>query len=191
MKETSQRILDGAIRVFGRDGVSGATTREIARVARVNEVTLFRYFKNKNELLRQVILQSAKRYEHVFAEASFETPDDLRRTVKTYAGIYVRVLCDKEDFVRTFLGEMNRHLKLCRSLFVGSIKPARQKFINYLLAAQKARLIRKDLDVAIAADALTGMLLTGILRRPLTESAYSNARYVETCVELFLKGIER
>ncbi len=42
MKETEQRILDAAMRVFGRDGVSGATTREIARVARVNEVTLFR-----------------------------------------------------------------------------------------------------------------------------------------------------
>ena len=45
-------------------------------------------------------------------------------------------------------------------------------------------------DVITAADALTGMLLAGILRRPLTESTYGNARYVETCVELFLKGIE-
>ncbi|MCE0523296.1 MAG: TetR/AcrR family transcriptional regulator [Methylacidiphilales bacterium] len=190
MKDTRQRILDAAIRVFGRDGVSGATTREIARVAKVNEVTLFRYFKNKNELLRQVILQSARRYEHVFAEASFETPDDLRRTVKTYAAIYVSTLRDREDFIRTFLGEINRRLKLCRSLFVGSIKPARQKFIHYLQAAQKARLVRQDLDVTIAADALTGMLLAGILRRPLTESVYSYTRYSETCVELFLEGIE-
>ena len=98
---------------------------------------------------------------------------------------------DNEAFVRTFMGEMNRHLKLCRSLFAGAVKPARQKFINYLRAAQKARLVRKDLDPATAADALTGMLLAGILRRPLTESAYSNARYVETCVEIFMKGIER
>jgi len=34
-------------------------------------------------------------------------------------------------------------------------------------------------------------LLAGALRRPLTESIYSSRRYVETCVELFLKGIER
>ncbi len=69
MKDTRQRILDAALAVFGRDGISGATTREIARVAKVNEVTLFRYFKNKNELLRQTILCSASRYEQVFAEA--------------------------------------------------------------------------------------------------------------------------
>jgi AcrR family transcriptional regulator len=191
MKDTSQRILDAALRVFGRDGVSGATTREIARVAKVNEVTLFRYFKNKNELLRQVVMQSSKRYGQVFAGASLDTPDDLRRTVRTFAETYAQKLRDNEDFVRTFMGEINRHLKLCRSLFVESVKPVRQKFIAYLEAAQKGRLVRKDLDPTIAADALTGMLMAGALRRPLTESIYSSRRYVGTCVELFLKGIER
>ena len=132
MKETSRQILDAAIRVFGRDGVSGATTREIARAAKVNEVTLFRYFKNKNELLRQVVLQSCKRYEQVFADASLESIDDLRRTVRTYAETYAQKLRDNEDLVRTFMGELKRHLKLGRRLFVESAKPVRQKFIAYL-----------------------------------------------------------
>jgi len=191
MKDTGPRILDAAVRVFGRDGVSGATTREIARVAKVNEVTLFRHFRNKNELLRQVVMQSAKRYGQVFAGASVKTPDDLRRTVRTYAEAHTRKLRDNEDFVRTFIGEMNRNPKLCRSLFVEAAKPVRQKFIAYLQAAQKAGLVRKDLDPTTAVDALSGMLLAGALRRPLTESIYSSRRYVETCVELFLKGIER
>src|ERR1700685_3186873 len=105
MKETSRQILDAAIRVFGRDGVSGATTREIARVAKVNEVTLFRYFKNKNELLRQVVLQSCKRYEQVFAGASVATHGDLRRTVRNYAEPYAKKVHENEDLVRTFMGE--------------------------------------------------------------------------------------
>lgn len=191
MKETGERILEAAIHVFGRDGVSGATTREIARVARVNEVTLFRYFKSKNELLRQVVLQSCKRYEQVFADASLDSITDVRRTVRNYAETCAQKLRANEDFVRTFMGEMKRNLKLCRRLFVEAAKPGRQKFIDYLKAAQQARLIRKDLDVTIAADTLTGMLTAGILRRPLTESAYSNEQYVKTSVELFLKGIER
>jgi AcrR family transcriptional regulator len=191
MKETSRRLLDAALRVFGRDGVSGATTREIARVAKVNEVTLFRYFRNKNELLRQVVLQSCKRYEQVFADASLETVDDLRRTVRSYAGTCAKKVLENEDLVRTFMGELKRHLKLSRRLFVESAKASRQKFIAYLQAAQKAGLVRRDLDPVTAADALSGMLMAGALRRPLTESIYSNRRYVETCVELFLKGIER
>jgi AcrR family transcriptional regulator len=190
MNDTSQRILNAALRVFGRDGVSGATTREISRVAKVNEVTLFRYFKNKNELLRQVVLQSCTRYEEVFADASVETPEELRRTVRTYAKACAQKLTENEDLVRTFMGELKRHLKLSRRLFVESAKPGRQKFIAYLKAAQEARLVRKDLDATILADALTGMLLSGTLRRPLTDSVYRHEDFVTTCVELFLKGIE-
>jgi AcrR family transcriptional regulator len=191
MKETSQKILDAAMTVFSRDGVSGATTREIARVAKVNEVTLFRYFKNKNELLRQAVLCSATRYEQVFAEASLESPQDLRRTVVSYAQAYANKLRENEDLVRTFMGELTRHLKLCRSLFVESSKASRHKFIAYLQDGQKAGLVRKEIDAETAADALTGMLMSGALRRPLTDSYYSSKRYVNTCVDLFLKGIER
>jgi len=190
MKDTRQKILDAAIRVFSRDGVTGATTREIARVARVNEVTLFRYFRNKNELLHQMVLQSCKRYEQVFADASVDSIDDLRRMVRTYGEACAGKLRDNEDLVRTFMGELKRHLKLCRRLFVESAKPTREKFIAYLKAAKKAGLIRKDVDPVAAADALTGMLMSGALRRPLTESMYSSKHYVQTCIDLFLKGIE-
>jgi AcrR family transcriptional regulator len=191
MKDTSQRILDAALKVFSRDGISGATTREIARVAKVNEVTLFRYFKNKNELLRQAVMCSANRYEQVFAEASLDSSTDLRRTVASYAQAHATKLRDNEDLVRTFMGELNRHLKLWRSLFVEASKSSRQKFIAYLQDAQKAGLVRKEIDAETAADALTGMLMSGALRRPLTDSYYSSKRYVDTCVDLFLKGIER
>jgi len=190
MKDTNQRILEAATRVFARDGVSGATTRAIARAARVNEVTLFRHFKSKEELLRQVVIQCSKRCEHVFAEAPFETKADLRRTVQTFTAAFARMLQDNEDFVRTFLGELNRHPKLCQRLFVESAKSARQKFIAYLKAAQKSGLVSSGMDATTSADALTGMLLAGMIRRPLTESIYTRERYVASCLKLFLKGIE-
>jgi hypothetical protein len=134
---------------------------------------------------------SASRYEQVFAEASVKSPGDLHRTVRSYAQAYSVKLRENEGLVRTFMGEMNRHLKLWRSLFAEAAKTSRGKFINYLRAGQKAGLVRNDLDAERAADALTGMLMAGVLRRPLTESFYSSESYTETCVEIFLKGIER
>jgi len=109
MKSTEQRILDAAMRVFARDGVSGATTREIARVARVNEVTLFRHFRSKDELLRQMVVRSCQRYREIFAGAAVGTPADLRRTVRDYAEMHAQRLYDNEDLVRTFMGELKRH----------------------------------------------------------------------------------
>ena len=190
MKTTEEKILRAATQVFARHGVSGATTRAIARQARVNEVTLFRHFKNKNELLRRVILQSSRRFEQVFSAAPLKTASDLRRTVENYASVYVEKLSENEEFVRTFLGELNRHLKLCRSLFVEAGRPVRQRFVAYLRAARRNGLVRADLDVVTAADALSAMLLGGIMRRPLTAAEYSTRRYVKTCVKLYLKGIQ-
>ena len=189
MTDTSQRILEAATRVFARDGVSGATTREIARLAKVNEVTIFRYFKNKDELLRQVVLQSCRRYEFAFTETPVKTAADLRRTVEAYTAVLMRKLRENEEFIRTFYGELKRHPKLCRRLFVESGKPVRQKFIDFLLDAQKKGLVRPELDPITTADALTGMLVAGILRRPLTDPEYSNERYCATCLDLFLRGI--
>ena len=190
MKDTGQKILDAASKVFSRDGLSGATTREIARVAKVNEVTLFRHFKNKEELLRQVVLQSCKRFGPVFADAPFETRKDLHRTVETFAAVYAAKVLDNEEFIRTFFGEIKRHPDLWRRLFVDSSESVRGRFIAYLTSARKKKLIRNDINVDIAADSFTGMLFVGVLRRPLTDAIYPNERYVKTCVEIFLKGIE-
>jgi AcrR family transcriptional regulator len=187
MKETEQRILDAAMRVFGRDGVSGATTREIARVARVNEVTLFRHFRNKNELLRQMVLCSAKQYDLVFASASVKSRAEFRKTVRSFAKAYQQKLRSHEDLVRTFIGELKRHLKLSRRLFGEGSKNSRLRFIDYLKSAH----VRKDIDPVAATDAFGGMMMSGVLRRPLTESYYSLDHYFDTSVKLFLKGIEK
>ena len=191
MQTTEDRILEAARRAFGRDGVSGATTREIARLAKVNEVTLFRYFKSKNELLRQVVLKTALQYEDIFADAPFATAEDLGRTVRMFAEVYVKVLRKKEEFIRTFLGELNRQPKLCRGLFVESSKHVRSKFIDYLGRVQKEGLILPGIDPVTTADALTGMLLAGVLRRPLTEPEYSNENFTKNCTEIFLRGIQK
>ena len=65
-----ERLIITAIEVIDELGIQGLSTREIARRQDVSEATLFRHYKNKNELLLGVldhfskfdneILQSAK-----------------------------------------------------------------------------------------------------------------------------------
>ena len=51
MDDTNQRIMDAALKLFGKVGYTRATTRAIAESANVNEVTLFRHFGSKKGLL--------------------------------------------------------------------------------------------------------------------------------------------
>ena len=50
-EDTRQRIITAAIQLFGQVGYARASTRLIAETAGVNEVTLFRHFGNKKNLL--------------------------------------------------------------------------------------------------------------------------------------------
>ena len=47
---TEARIVEAAAQLFSRHGYKGASTRDISNLAKVNEVTLFRYFPRKTEL---------------------------------------------------------------------------------------------------------------------------------------------
>ena len=54
-----EALIDAAIRVFSEAGLRGATTRRIAQEADVNEVTLFRHFKSKDDLITAALEQFA------------------------------------------------------------------------------------------------------------------------------------
>jgi AcrR family transcriptional regulator len=58
MEDTEQRILDAALKVFASEGYTGATTRRIAEEANVAEVTLFRKFQSKENLLKEVLIHN-------------------------------------------------------------------------------------------------------------------------------------
>lgn len=49
------RLLKAATALFAAKGFHQTSTREVARKARVNEITIFRHFKNKQELYLQVL----------------------------------------------------------------------------------------------------------------------------------------
>jgi AcrR family transcriptional regulator len=57
-EETRERIVAAAREVIARKGKRGATTREIADAAGVNEATLFRHFGNKEQLIVEVARKS-------------------------------------------------------------------------------------------------------------------------------------
>lgn len=59
----SDQVLDGALRIFKRDGYSGASVEEVAEIANVAKATVYSYFPSKNILFRRVMKRSLSQEE--------------------------------------------------------------------------------------------------------------------------------
>src|ERR1700676_2543396 len=62
LRERYNAILDAASLVFAESGFEGASTAEMARRAGVSERVIYRYFKNKRDLLQKVLELFSERF---------------------------------------------------------------------------------------------------------------------------------
>ncbi len=188
--QTRQRLLDAAAKIFSRDGFQGATTREIAREADVNEVTLFRHFRSRDELLKAT-LERGLLEECRFIEQHPSWSTDLRTGIANYVRAYNALLENKEALSRALIGEARLLPDSVRQMVVGLVEPLKQKLIERLRAAQEAGLVRQNLNLACAVDILRDALYSGMLARTgWGREAYSVDEYLETVIETFVRGIE-
>lgn len=81
---TEQRILEAALKIFASEGYTGATTRRIAEEANVAEVTLFRKFQSKENLLREVLIQNRTAFSALDTLFLIEKMQTLRQTFASW-----------------------------------------------------------------------------------------------------------
>ena len=182
----AERLLDAAVAVFSREGISSATTREIAREAGVNEVTLFRNFQTKQGLLSAVL-------ERAFlpGEEIAELPNgSIEGAVRNFAA---------EDFarkrrnialMRVLVGESHRLGEHEKEILSRIFQPWKERLANRLREARDRGLIREEVDPMIVVDQLVAMTFVGALRADkMGFTDYTPDHYLDACVDLILNGI--
>ena len=182
---TRERIIAAATIVFAERGIQGATTREMAARAEINEVTLFRHFKSKDLLLTAVVQSIVQRYW-----SSFDTdPDwtyDPAVDIAGFAQRYFKTINENHALFRTFVGEADRFPDRSKMVIKEAFRPLRKSLIGYLAECRRRSLVRPSLDAEIAADSLTGMLFSAMLRK---HRDYSDQDFIQGAVDIFIGGI--
>jgi AcrR family transcriptional regulator len=182
------RLLEAAVRIFSKQGWQ-ATTREIAREAGVNEVTLFRLFGSKRELLQEVVGSLVCRNRDLLAEAE-RTHGTLREILEHFAAAYHVNLSKSADFIRVSLGEFVRNPAEAKAVMSGVVKPMRHQFLEILTERQKRGEIRADVNCETVLDLFIGMLFSNVIKPTLTKVSYTPEDYRKLCVEFVMRGIE-
>jgi AcrR family transcriptional regulator len=91
MKTTERRILQAATKLFSEYGYSNVSTKSIAETAGVNELTIFRHFKTKSNLLQSVIRHFS--YEgNIIQKIQSEITGDLYEDIRIFTRVYYKFL---------------------------------------------------------------------------------------------------
>lgn len=94
---TEQRILEAALKIFASEGYTGATTRRIAEEANVAEVTLFRKFQSKENLLREVLLTNRTSFSVLDNLFQPEKDVNIETDLRTLGKNLSKVMKDKKE----------------------------------------------------------------------------------------------
>ena len=185
-----QLLLSAAARVFARDGLEGATTREISRVAGVNEVTLFRHFGTKEHLIEAVVGSTFGK-RALGAAQLHPARRSLHADLAAFARDYEEQLLENLPLIRTIVGEIHRHALCQHQALKGIFWPMREALVERLERASRSGEARPGLNAPIAADMLAGAIFSSVLRRagPGAMRGYSAAEYRDACVDTFIHGI--
>lgn len=180
------RIVNAAAELFAQAGYRGATTRRIAEAACVNEVTIFRHFGSKQELIREAIRSARLPLRDMLPEE----PADPRAELTAWARSQLEGMRHARAMIRTCMSESEEHPEITR---FATRRPAkvRMQLLVYLRALQEQGLARADANVDVAATALMGSLFIDATGRDLMPDmfGYEVEEAPGLCVDLILRAL--
>jgi AcrR family transcriptional regulator len=180
------QLLDAAAQVYAESGYHGATTRRIASVAGVNEITLFRHFGSKDVLLREALARC-----HAEGDVALpDSPQDPLPELTEWSRSHLEHLRQRATLIRTCLSDFAERPDLVMPEISCPARATRE-LATYLDRLKDRGLTSESFDTAAAAAMLLGALFADAIGRDVVPDLYitspetAAARYVE----LFLRGI--
>ena len=156
-EQSRLRLLDAAKRLFGEQGFSKTSTREIAQAANANVAAISYYFGDKAGLYQACFASICPPAESNIAQ--FNPPHfTLRESLQGYYGQMIAPLLAGEDaevLIKLFYREMLEPTGLWQSEIDNNIKPEHQALVGVL--CRHLGLARPSDDVHRLAYAIVGM----------------------------------
>ncbi len=165
---TREKLLEATVRLFAEVGSRGATTRRIAAAAGVNEVTLFRQFGTKENLLRQALHWASQRALVIRLP---EDPLDPEAELTAWCREHLLGMHHARALLRTSMGEFEENPEVSASACEVPTRVARELH-DYLLRLREKGLIGELENAPAAAALLMGALFSDAISRDIMPERY-------------------
>ncbi len=190
IKTVEERILDAAMVIFSKNGYNGATTIKIAEKAGVNEITIFRKFKSKENLLKSVIeknlMETLEKLDHILC---MEKNTDIEVCIKTLGITLNQFLDERMDFIFMMVTEGRK-----RPEIMGLFTQFRRKLIEHLSEYFREQMNQGNIR-KVDPDLLAITLFNFIFSKSLSKKIFKenlmkdDLEVYEEYTDIFMRGL--
>lgn len=190
LDKTELKIINATIKLIDEVGYLDLTTKKIAEEAGINEVTLFRKFKSKNNLINQAKQYSANYFlERIDKIFTYHENVDIKELLVSMWWDLVNFLDNNFNFIKNCIDEIRKgssenqlFLKLSE-VIINNLK------VVFENQAKEGKIRQINSDVAalnIFSVSFQAIIFWKIYD---VELKYDLNRYVDDFLDIFLNGI--
>lgn len=153
-QDIPRTILEAALRVFARSGVSAATFDDIAREARVSRGALTWHFHSKEDLLTGIIKRFGPHstvqpvIEQIEQEIRAGSPPDDETLIRRLAAAFYDGYTEQGDQTRLAILLVHTHPEAAH-LIVNKITAGRKTLIEYIRKRQQEGCLNGQIDAGL------------------------------------------
>ena len=158
-------ILAAALELFSEKGYRNVSMSEIAEKAEFAIGTLYKFFENKEDLYRALLLEQAAKFSVALLKA-IEEPDDEIEKLRNYVRVKGEVFRANLAVIRLYFSETQGARQNVLAGFDSEIRKMREDFLERLAAVfasgmkrKRFRRIADPYHLAVALEGLTNVFL--------------------------------
>jgi TetR/AcrR family transcriptional regulator len=198
VQDTSQTILEAALRVFARSGISAATLDDIASEAGVTRGTLTWHFHSKEDLLTGIIKRFGPHstvrpvIEQIEQEIRAGSPPDDETLFRRLASAFYDGYTEQGDQARLAILLVHTHPEAAH-LLVNKITAGRKTIIEYIRKRQQEGCLNEQIDAGLFMHMLSMTFAMRAIGQGLLElmsyGQLSREEMIDQVVSLLMFGI--
>jgi len=187
-----QEMLAAAIELFSEKGYHNVSMHEIARKSEFAIGTLYKFFKNKEDLYKALILEKSDKFHDALMKA-VEEPDDEIEKLRSYVRAKGQIFRDNLSLVRLYFAETRG---ASFNLMAGLDREILERYGHFLetlasifrigIKRKRFTKIADPYNLAVALESLTNAFLLLWLEAPERHPYPENP---DTILNILFKGL--
>lgn len=198
LSEKEKKILEAAIQLFSKKGFDKATSKEIAKEAKVAEGTIFKYFKTKKDILSAIVVYLI----HLLSDkVIFENIKKIINENNDIKIIIKKIIYDRMELIdkifpmfQIVITQALINQEVRDALFENIIKKGISLISNLYEELVKKDIIKNELDVITTFRSILANVAIFIIQKKLFKDYFNETNLeeeIDKLIDVILYGISK